>query len=272
MSQSLKVLLSCFIGASIGTFVALEMSPMFWWTGLIIGGLVGYINYEFRKVITAISTAWHATTSWQPDNVFWCNFFKLWPATTVFMTTAAIGVVTPLMFGMIALDKEKPTITDLIVTGIGLAMSIILYGAVFALSKLDDVKKADSSEDYLAQQRKWMFSVNPLRVYLWLLPKSIALAIGWALCGLTWLFVKLFTRIPISIKFWRTFLWHWFCEIHSEIRLLCGVDAAIGVAIGYFAGSVLTGGLAGALVGVLNFEVLSIRVLKLVPRSASLFH
>lgn len=43
------------------------------------------------------------------------------------------------------------------------------------------------------------------------------------------------------------------------------------VAIGYFCHSVLIGGLAGGLIGVLNFELFSIRILKLVPAERSIF-
>ncbi|OGZ36037.1 MAG: hypothetical protein A2V60_01840 [Candidatus Portnoybacteria bacterium RIFCSPHIGHO2_01_FULL_39_19] len=60
-----------------------------------------------------------------------------------------------------------------------------------------------------------------------------------------------------------------FITIHSEIRLLCGVDAAIGTAIGYFAGNAIIGAIAGGLFGLLNYEVVSRRILRLVPVKAT---
>jgi len=51
--------------------------------------------------------------------------------------------------------------------------------------------------------------------------------------------------------------------IHSEERLLCGVDAAIGSAIGYFTGNVFIGTLVGGIFGVANYVIVSKRILKL---------
>jgi len=60
-----------------------------------------------------------------------------------------------------------------------------------------------------------------------------------------------------------------FIIIHSEIRLLCGVDAVIGAAAGYFTGSAIIGALAGGLIGVINYEIVSRRVLHLVPTKST---
>jgi hypothetical protein len=62
-----------------------------------------------------------------------------------------------------------------------------------------------------------------------------------------------------------SFLKQLFLLIHSEMRLLCLFDAALGSVIGYFAGNVLIGAIAGGVLGVLNFEILSRRILRLVP-------
>lgn len=51
--------------------------------------------------------------------------------------------------------------------------------------------------------------------------------------------------------------------IHSELRLLCAVDAALGTAVGYFSGNALIGATAGALLGVLNYEIITVRVMQI---------
>ena len=56
-----------------------------------------------------------------------------------------------------------------------------------------------------------------------------------------------------------------FILIHSEERLLCMIDAVIGAGIGYSFESALIGALVGGIIGVLNFEILSKRILHLVP-------
>ena len=62
--------------------------------------------------------------------------------------------------------------------------------------------------------------------------------------------------------FLKRFCWELLLCIHSEMRLLCGIDAMIGTAIGYFAGSVIVGALAGGLFGVFNYAVITELCLK----------
>lgn len=58
-----------------------------------------------------------------------------------------------------------------------------------------------------------------------------------------------------------------FIAIHSSERLLCMVDAAIGVAVFHFTGNnIFLGMLAGGILGVINYEIVSVRLLKLTPR------
>jgi len=42
------------------------------------------------------------------------------------------------------------------------------------------------------------------------------------------------------------------------------VDAALGTAVGYFTGNPLIGAVAGGLLGVVNYEIITVRVMKLV--------
>ena len=48
-----------------------------------------------------------------------------------------------------------------------------------------------------------------------------------------------------------------------KIFFTCAVDAMIGAAVGFFAGSAIIGALVGGLFGVLNYEVVSKRLLHL---------
>jgi len=46
------------------------------------------------------------------------------------------------------------------------------------------------------------------------------------------------------------------------------VDAMLGTVVGYFYGNALIGALAGGIFGVINFEIVSKRLLKLKPVSS----
>ena len=87
----------------------------------------------------------------------------------------------------------------------------------------------------------------------------------------------------IAIGIWEIlhllgkFLWYLFKIIHSRERILCAVDGTIGGTLSYFyfsptAGSfpaqvtlVIFGGLLGMALGVLNWEIISKRILRIAP-------
>ena len=51
-----RIFLACFFGAFIGTLIAEELG-YFWILGALSGGLVGYLTYNIREVISAIPKA-----------------------------------------------------------------------------------------------------------------------------------------------------------------------------------------------------------------------
>ena len=78
-----------------------------------------------------------------------------------------------------------------------------------------------------------------------------------------------FRFLWFCIKSVGFFLWKFFKIIHSDIRLLCLVDAAIGATVGYFYGNPLLGAAIGGPLGWLNFELVSKRWFKFVPMRIS---
>jgi hypothetical protein len=78
--------------------------------------------------------------------------------------------------------------------------------------------------------------------------------------GIRYLLVEIFSGI---FKFLRMFV----IFIHSEIRIICLADAAIGAGIGYWYGPPIIGGIIGGVSGVLNYWIVSIKILKLKPKS-----
>lgn len=91
---------------------------------------------------------------------------------------------------------------------------------------------------------------------------------GLAECNvITILFISLPKSLWLSGEWMIRFFKYLFILIHSDIRLLCGVDAAVGATIGYFSGSAIIGAVSGGVLGVINYELISKRVLGLAPRS-----
>ncbi len=250
MSQGVKVFFACAIGGFLGSLAALEVSRNFWWIGLLVGFAAGYLSYELKKVIAAVPIAWRAATSWRPDKRYWGNLFKLLPASIgILWTYGSAVMIFPSVLSFAHGDQRHAK---------------MLFGEIFPLWCLAVVPAAFFMTATLAYdadtewQRQRMLKHNPFRVLFWLLPKCIVLGMVFLVRGTFWLFVK---GVPAFCRFIK----HLFLLVHSDIRLLCGVDAAIGAAVGYFTGHAPVGMLAGGLIGVLNFEVVSKRVLKLVP-------
>ena len=59
-----------------------------------------------------------------------------------------------------------------------------------------------------------------------------------------------------------------FVFVHSSRRTLCLVDAALGAAVGYHYANPIIGAFVGALLGAINYELVSVRLLKIAPQTA----
>ena len=101
-----------------------------------------------------------------------------------------------------------------------------------------------------------LIRANPFSFYLYLLPK-----------GIVWFSRRLPGYCCKGVKIIGRFIKTVFVLVHSNERLLCMVDAAIGVAVFHFTGNnIFLGMLAGGVLGVVNYEIISVRILKLTPR------
>jgi len=220
MKKSLKVFLACAFGAGIGSLTALQINGIFWWIGLLVGGLFGYLTYEFKKVPQVLSRAWNVIVGWKPN----------WQ----FIFSVCIGVIhlVALLVGLGILVRQAGkyggVVLILFCSGFGF---IICFGLVFL--------------------EKRIIHVVPQ------IPKF-----------LKEMFITLISVLKTLAKFIATV----FIMIHSEIRLLCGIDAMIGAVIGYFAGNAIIGAISGGAFGTINYlfvsnvflrkQILKYRVLK----------
>ena len=260
MSQkTVKVFLASGVGAFVGSLLALQLSSHVWWLGLCAGFLVGYLSFESRKVAAAIPTAWRAAMAWKSD---------LWPVRAFFrLVVPSASVAATITVGIFVWDEIRRGRFELwpeLWLAILLVFAFAMVWALVTCACWVRCSQGESRRDQrLAQWEHNMLRANPFRVYLWVIPKWIlyTLPMGIAkaiFAGAVWL-----KRIglPVTLRFCREL----FYLIHSEERLLCGVDAAVGAAVGYFAGRALIGMIAGGIIGVVEFEWVSKRILKVIP-------
>ena len=223
MKKSLKVFLACFLGGGIGTLTALQINGYFWWLGLLVGGLVGYLFYEFKKVLQAIPKAYRAVTRIQ----FYPRNFGKSLLGGLSMTLWLVSI-----FGLFGLTTTNTAnLVMLLIAFSSLAtFAGLLTGFVFGF------QKKISKEDKKIVEGFWRYNILFVCFYhlpIWTV-KGIIYLVSRTPKFIWKVIVALGKAIIILTRFIKTL----FIMIHSEIRLLCGIDAMIGAVIGYFAGSV----------------------------------
>src|SRR3989344_2212575 len=239
-----KVFLACVLGGGTGALVALQLWQPLWWVGLIVGGLTGYIAYDFRAVARAIPPAramvadpprWRSAAA----TALCCAFVG-----TIF--TVPLLVLSAYLQFVGAYNGAAATLefaaTPLFVAAGLSALEFFLF---------------DQTHPFGTEISKF----NVFSVYCYYLPRGI----WWVIKRVPGAIVATIYGLARSAVATVRFVKYLFILIHSEMRLLCALDAAFGAAIGYFAGSAAIGALAGGVIGVVNFEIVSKRLLHLVP-------
>lgn len=285
MKEWQKIFIACFIGGFIGAFVAVSVAPQIWLIGLLAGTCAGYISYEFKKVLLAIPRAFTLAhqiikKEWSLPNIWklmkWCcmgiytnplvsTFFIIFIALTLFMIKLGYGL--PLIFPSICA-------LNLVLTAMILPLLIrcASYGEELADQYEQLLPKNMNYHDNLVQFYA-LFIIGILRgiataiwFFIWPLWKYLAKGIYYG-------FKYLIKAIYYTGKYLGLFIWFTIKLIHSDERLLCGVDSAIGAGLACLmcpeSTSILIvsvcGGLIGAGWGVLNYQLISLKILKLKP-------
>ena len=243
--NTVKVMLAVFVGGFAGAMIALQFTVNFWWIGLMAGGLIGYLAYDPIQAIKAIPTA--ASTAWKHSSGSLSTYFKFmfkeWH--NLLRGSWLIFLIIFWMFSFLYVASGFDSIDGMSFKAAFIMIASFtfifgqLFGAILSATSLDKTSNA-------------MFTIlikylNPLRVFGYSLPRGL------------W-----YGRI-LLLKFTATFTVTLFKLIHSDLRLLCGIDAAIGAAIGYFTINPLLGATIGAAWGLFNYWLISVKLLKLVP-------
>ncbi|MBI2064930.1 MAG: hypothetical protein HYT62_02665 [Candidatus Yanofskybacteria bacterium] len=262
MEKTLRIFIACAIGAFVGSLIALQMYHAFWWVGAAIGAFVAYLGYNIEEVIAAIPIAYRRTINWRPNHQFWV----CWRAAFMYMfnmgvnTAVGMGLVGAIFYWRTGIHSPENNWVFLQIEGIVLLFSFG-FGTFMGLVSARGMALADLDRNGGL--------VNPLtcpnifRFYLWMLPRGVVIG-SWWLISNTPKAVRFNLKYGVLfVKFIKTFVVELFRLIHSELRLLCAVDAAFGAAVGYFTGNALIGALAGGVLGVVNYEIITVRVMKL---------
>ena len=252
-NRTLKIFMSCALGAGIGALIALQLNHYFWWIGILIGGFIGYISYEFNRVIAAIPLAWRYATKnisiWKPYR--YRPNIQAWKDNILAITYSLLLLISWGTVLVISVVNNDGVLFKLIGTIGVIACFISFLNLVLVFG---DVLFNAKAEENRCLHKEVFIHWNSFSVLCFYFPKWM------------WFIGKtLIASIPHFLFTTGCFSKHLFLLIHSDIRLLCGIDAAIGACVGYFAGSAIVGAVAGGVFGVINYELISKRALGIIP-------
>lgn len=240
MSVRERVFVACAIGGGFGAFLAHQLFYPSGWSiliGFLAGGLVSYLTYDFKQFVTAIPQAWVKTVGGIREHGTWGVLFML--AVVSFLSFIPLIVSGLRVMNLSAKDADSLAGFLIIMWAVGLLTVLLRHVA-------DGTDMKDHREACIFII-KWF---NPITVLLVGVPYFI------------------FVTVKYAVLFLPRFFWNLFVIIHSELRLLCLFDGGLGAVAGTLIAGTLAGTIFGALVGgvfgVLNYEIVSKRILKLV--------
>ncbi|MCH7883134.1 hypothetical protein IIA95_01830 [Patescibacteria group bacterium] len=270
--KSKQIGIACGMGTFLGILLGLGASIEFglgWWMiaiGALVGGAAAYLSYDLNEVGRAFVRAWRALSGYEPDRELAKRYWRH------VLVLALIGLTFGLYAsgGLFIMRQYGSTLPDSIMIDLafGAFVFVIMPLLVAAADVYSDSKKQPNRHERLQhidkeyERVKWLaWRANPISFPFWCMLGILLLARWFVMNAIPFLF-----RVP-----WKTF-----CAVHSNKRTLCFVDTVIAVLIGgvagYSYGSLLYGMLIGVpfgiLLGIASFEILSVRLLKLVPRDA----
>ncbi|OGM95699.1 hypothetical protein A2333_00350 [Candidatus Wolfebacteria bacterium RIFOXYB2_FULL_49_7] len=226
----------------IGSLVSLELGA-YWWAGLALGFVAGYIGYDARSIVSAISLAFTETCKKVsmpsvhiPKERAKLMFYGFGAGASAMMT----AMLTFFGCGFLS-EGVNPFLCASYFTAV--AIPSLICGLLCMVP---------SEANNLEHASKIIKVAHPIPFFCWTLPR-----------GIIWVIVRIPTAVAIAYRFCATFICTTFKYVHSNARLLFGIDVAIGVAVGHYTGSALLGGLAGGAWWLLDWHLISVKVMGL---------
>ncbi|MBI2048984.1 MAG: hypothetical protein HYT29_00910 [Parcubacteria group bacterium] len=288
--ETLSIVLSCMLGAFIGALVALQLGGYFWFIGAILGGAVAYIAVDFRDWAAAFRYAWRRTIAWRPYSPYWKTLGVALVSGICVMPTIIAATYLLIVFVAFASGVRGHDFSVILTGPLVAYISLFLAFMLGAFLALPEVLQSVSFNLYEVREKligrtptRKGYKANLLafRKKCWGVAKwgNLASVLFLSVFGVVGGVVYCIIKAPrITAATWRggkvasilffAFARYMFLYAHSSRRVLCFTDAALGAAAGYQFGSALAGAVIGGALGLLNYELVSVRWLGLAPYRA----
>lgn len=260
MKKSLRIFLACFLGIICGGLVLSKITGQFSFLrlviGMIVGGPLGYLAYDFKAVIKAAPKAWNAVATWHPN---FRNFGRS------FLTGIALSLWFSSFLGMMSLMEGFKESKILFTVSLVVFLSVSLIIAISFLFRRD---MSEVGKDVCETFWKW----NIVFTCFYHLPIRLPKAIAWLKKEIVPIipqipgFLKRILLAPVQLmKILFRFVKTLIIRIHRDERLVCMFDVMLGIVIFYFWGNLILSAICGGLLAVLNWQIISVRILHLAP-------
>jgi len=262
----IKILISCFLGSFLGALSELQLHHHLSWLGILIGAVAGYVSYDFKEIPRMFHRVWQQ----MPERKRMAALLRRMTGDAKYISSGiaiVLGIIVFFGGGLVLMvfsfvntifimaHYAGAPIIDTFQPPTGLWFYIggtvwVLIGTPFVFDWMD-------GETYRWEATIAVGCFAPAITPV-VIPLVLAI-IALILCLLI-LAVICICLVLFAIAAYKTFR-----LVHSDMRLLCLVDSAIGGTAGYYLGNPIIGGIIGALCGLLNYELVSVRWLRLVP-------
>lgn len=250
----------CAVAAGVGMGLAIGREVIAWhwlmaWIAPVLGGVVAYVAVDIRSAAAAVLLAVRRTLREMRASLPTRERVALtwWPVLACMSVGSSIA--SAILVGG-ALLSDRPVLVSAF--PMALLLGTIfgpLMGTMFIAG--NDARHPDPPNVRLERYRAVTWYASPIMCAYYTL-YAAAFVCRWTGVVLWWC-ARFFARVA----------WHWFRIVHSDLRTLCFVSAALFTAAGMvIGGSVFWWMAAGGVFGILEYRVVSVLVLRLAPAPA----
>lgn len=243
-----QIVTAILAGGVIGGVIAVSVNQLFWWVGVLVGGLVGYLTYEPREVAAAARQVRQSLAA---------GYRRRGRAIGYGLLRTVIMLAVFTMFVMMSSipDAMHPHLYGRFMPEpLGIMKGFILVMGFVAM-----LVWAINANDHRSWWWLALYAVlfSPPVIYLWMLPGCAALLL--AIGGYILFLIYFGARTA-----WG-FVWNgaamFLNLIHSHERVLCGIWASVAVTTAYFLHWGLIGvalsAIAAAMIGHYEYQLVA---------------